>query len=189
MAHRSRNCIQCNSQFIPDPRRDAKFCSITCAKAWTRIAPCNTCGQDVVLRGVGRSAKSRLERRECRKCLAKRWRKETPKGRACAGKCEHRKRCRKHGVRYDSSVKPAKVFERDNYVCHVCKRKTLKSFRWNDGKPDHRSPTIDHYPYPLSAGVCGHEWHNVRCCCWGCNTKKGARWSRQLPIRQCLPGA
>jgi 5-methylcytosine-specific restriction endonuclease McrA len=68
-------------------------------------------------------------------------------------------------------------------VCHVCKRRTLAVFTMKDRVVHPRSPTVDHHPYPLAAGVLGHVWANVRCACFECNWKKGAQWSGQLPLR------
>jgi 5-methylcytosine-specific restriction endonuclease McrA len=82
-------------------------------------------------------------------------------------------------VPYDASVKPHLVFERDGYRCHICKKKALPKYIAVNGRAHPRSPTVDHHPYPLSAGVKGHEWDNVRCACWLCNVRKGAAWSGQ----------
>jgi len=177
-------CIICGRPFVGDKRTSSPACSAKCSSRVAFQKACSCCGTPVLVKLAGRDAKKRRLSALCRKCKTREWRK-TPAGKVCCNG-EHRKRCRRHGVRYDSSVKPAGVFQRDGHRCHVCKRKTLKAFVWVDGKPHPRSPTIDHHPYPLSAGICGHEWHNVRCCCWECNTKKGAKWDGQLPIKQAV---
>ena len=174
-------CRNCSKPFLPDARRSSRFCSWACCSEFAERRKCVTCGSEFELRAMGRGAKAKRMRPECSECVRSRWRK-TPRGRAAAKKQEHRTRCRKYGVTYDPSVKPRLVFERDGYKCHVCKKKTLPRFALVGGKPHHRSPTIDHHPYPLSVGVCGHEWHNVKCCCWGCNVRKGAAWDGQLPL-------
>lgn len=174
-------CQHCSKPFVPDPRRRSRFCSWKCCRLFTETRTCVTCGEVFKLRAMGRNAKTKRRRPECRSCVKVRWLK-TPRGRAFSKNQGHRTRCRKYRVPYDSAVKPVLVFERDGYRCHVCKRKTLPKFTWVGSKPHERSPTVDHHPYPLSAGVCGHEWHNVKCCCWGCNVRKGARWDHQLPL-------
>lgn len=183
-----RICRHCSRPFVGDARRTSTCCSRECAVAWLKVIPCVQCGDAVAVRKVGRDAIRRAHRPMCRRCMTKAWRR-TPRGRMAQRlrdrHGEHRKRCRRHGVPYDASVKPHLVFERDKFRCHVCKRKTLLKFKWIDGKPADLSPTIDHHPYPLSAGVCGHEWHNVRCCCWRCNTRKGAKWDKQRPLTIC----
>lgn len=184
-----RQCKSCGQPFVSDRRRNSPFCSFACCRAWSRDLKCVNCSKPVTIKAMGRSAISRKASPLCRSCVTRKWKKETPSGRAQSGKCDHRKRCRKFGVQYDPSVKPHLVFERDGYRCHVCKKATLPRFAWVHGKPDGRSPTIDHFPYPLSAGICGHEWHNVRCCCWSCNTRKGARWDGQLPLRMTRAAA
>jgi len=168
-----RRCLQCGEIYVSDPRRNSRHCSMKCCAMYRETLACVECGQPFVLRSIGRGAVSRRACPKCRRCVKKRSR---PK------KLDYRSRCRKFGVPYDPSVKPHLVFKNDGYRCHVCRRKTLKGFAWVDGKPHPRSPTVDHHPYPLSVGVCGHEWHNVRCCCFMCNVQKGAAWDGQRPL-------
>lgn len=116
---------------------------------------------------------------ECLRCRKKAANRKSAKR---VGGKNDRQRCRKAGVRYDPSVRRRLIFEMDDYTCHVCKRKTLSVFTKVGRRVHPRSPTVDHHPYPLSVGVMGHEWGNVRCACWECNTLKGAEWSGQLPL-------
>ena len=167
-------CRNCSKPFVSDPRHASRFCSWQCCVAFCEQRTCETCGCMFTLRVTGRNARSKRKRPECKQCVKSRWLK-TPAGRRFRKKEEHRTRCRKYGVPYDPSVKSRLVFERDNYICHVCGQQTLMMFAWAGSVPDERSPTIDHHPYPLSAGISGHEWHNVRCACWGCNVRKGAK--------------
>jgi hypothetical protein len=171
-------CCTCSKPFTPDPRRDQRFCSLSCCHVFEERPRCITCGIEFSLRCVGRDAKKKRLRPECKSCVRSRWR-NSPAGKEFRKKKEHRTRCRKHGVRYDSSVKPRAVFERDGYRCHICKKKTLSKYVVSGGRAHPRSPTVDHHPYPLSAGVKGHEWDNVRCACLRCNVRKGAAWSGQ----------
>lgn len=145
-------------------------CSKACGERVIVVAECQACGGNFT-----RNAESK--KTKCRRCVRRAKRKNRNR---LAG--NHRKRCRKNGVPFDPSIKSRDVFARDNYVCHVCKRKVLPAFTVRGGVVHPRSPTVDHHPYPLSAGVMGHTWDNVRCACWDCNTKKGAEWSGQLPL-------
>lgn len=146
-----------------------RCCSRECASKPSYTAQCIDCGQEIKCCIIGRP------RLRCRRCAQRKARKSS----CYKLRQNHRKRCRLYGVPYDSSVTNDKVFARDRYRCHICKQKTLKEFRFVEGKPHPSSPTIDHHPFPLSAGVRGHEWDNVQCACWLCNVKKSSKWSKQ----------
>jgi len=88
----------------------------------------------------------------------------------------HRKRARKYGCEY-KPVKPLTIFERDNWTCRICGRKTPKRLR---GTIDNRAPELDHI-IPLSLGG-GHIEGNLQCACRECNGNKGARLVVQLPL-------
>jgi len=102
--------------------------------------------------------------RRCEPCRIKRKK---------ANRAKNRKRCKRYGVPYDASVKNREVFERDAYRCQLCTRKCLSKFTVVNGRPDPRSPTVDHI-VALSLGIKGHTWDNVQCACWQCNIDKGA---------------
>jgi hypothetical protein len=169
-----RFCCSCSKPFVSDPRHESRFCSNECASAWSRNVPCRLCGEIVAIRAIGRDARKRRCSAVCKRCAIRRWRATAKAKDARRLRDNHRKRCRLHGVPYDPRVTARLVFERDKYKCHICGNQTLFLFAWKGAVPDERSPTIDHHPHPLSAGVSGHEWHNVRCACWGCNVRKGA---------------
>lgn len=81
----------------------------------------------------------------------------------------YRGRCRRYGVRYDSSVKREKVLERDRMTCQICgKRCDPNDKRWGTLGPDY--PTLDHI-IPLAKGGT-HTWDNVQCACGMCNSIK-----------------
>ncbi len=171
-----RCCATCGKPFCPDPRHsDSRFCSCECASAWQRDSSCMSCGCRISLRAIGRNARKRTSSAMCKRCAVRKFRRSEKGKEARRLRDNHRKRCRLYGVPFDPGVKPQLVFERDGYVCHVCGQRTLMVFAWRGAVPDQRSPTVDHHPYPLSVGVAGHEWHNVRCACWGCNVRKSAR--------------
>lgn len=162
------DCMICGRLCLNGSRT---HCSKGCGSRAMLVGECRSCGKYVMHKAM--SSKPR-----CRKCKRQAYQKKKNR---LAG--NHRKRCRKNGVPFDPSIKSRDVFARDNYACHVCKRKVLPAFTVRGGVVHPRSPTVDHHPYPLSAGIMGHTWDNVRCACWDCNTKKGAEWSGQLPLR------
>lgn len=79
----------------------------------------------------------------------------------------HRSRAREYGVEY-VNVDPREVFERDSYICYLCKLPTNPNS--NPGKRDY--PTMDHV-VPISKGG-PHVLSNLRTACWSCNSAKGA---------------
>jgi len=114
--------------------------------------------------------------RRCNSCKRKRrnaWKK-------IAGKTP-RKRCKRHNVPCDSSVKSREVFERDGYICQLCLRRCLEKFTVVDDIPHPLSPTVDHI-FAISLGIKGHTWDNVQCACWECNVAKGAAARGQLRL-------
>lgn len=143
----------------------SRFCSFTCNKAWRGERQCR-CGITVC------NATAFGPPPLCEECR-RRSRRLQKRMYGC-----YRRRCRTYGGRYNPTVKPRDVFERDGWRCHVCKRKTHKVFSVHDP----RSATIDHHPIPLSKGG-DHDWHNVRCCCFECNSLKGAKWDGQRRLR------
>jgi hypothetical protein len=144
--------------------RASRFCSFECNKAWRgdRQCPCGKAVIDATAFGPPPSCDDckRESRRLCRRMYG----------------C-YRRRCRTYGGHYNSAVKPRSVFERDRWRCHVCGKKTHRDFSVHDP----RSATVDHHPIPLSKGG-DHDWHNVRCCCFKCNSLKGAKWDGQQRI-------
>lgn len=84
----------------------------------------------------------------------------------------HRRRARKYGCEYDSSVTLPKLIRRDGLRCAICGEMC--------DPDDHSwtkyfgalSPTIDHI-IPLAKGG-GHTWDNVQIAHMICNSKKGS---------------
>jgi 5-methylcytosine-specific restriction endonuclease McrA len=86
----------------------------------------------------------------------------------------HRRRARQTSA-YVSDVWRSRIFERDNYRCHICRRKTLPK----QVVPHPRAPTIDHL-VPLAQGG-KHEPINCRTACFMCNcTKRDQGGGEQL---------
>lgn len=168
IAHiRRKDCEVCGRLCMG---RRVSYCCKGCAKRARVHGLCCECSCPVTHNGL-------VTKPRCKKCLRRRERKHRNR---LAG--NHRKRCRRHGLPFDHSIKSEQVFARDGYTCHICKRKTLQKYTLVNGTTHRRSPTVDHHPYPLSLGIMGHVWENVRCACWECNTKKGASWDKQLPL-------
>lgn len=65
------------------------------------------------------------------------------------------------------SVSPARVFERDGWMCHLCGGKTLKDKR---GTYHPKAPELDHI-VPLSKGG-EHSYRNTACAHRKCNAAK-----------------
>lgn len=81
----------------------------------------------------------------------------------------YRGRCKKYGVRYDSSVKRDDVLKRDKYTCQICGKKCNPNDKsWGTSGPDY--PTLDHI-VPLAKGG-AHVLANVQCACGLCNSYK-----------------
>lgn len=162
-------CLACGSLLF-NTTGQRKFCDDSCRHRFANPLHelCIACGCQL-------NASTRCVR-ICKSCKKKR----KAKSKRLSGK-NARKRCKRHGVPYDSSVKPIEVFARDRYVCQLCGRKCLASYAVEDGMPLLLSPTIDHI-VPISFGIKGHTWDNVQCACWECNVAKGAKPQGQLRL-------
>jgi 5-methylcytosine-specific restriction endonuclease McrA len=79
----------------------------------------------------------------------------------------HRRRAKRYGVEHQT-VNKLKVFERDEWRCHLCGCDTPRDKR---GKGEANSPELDHV-IPLSRGG-AHTYGNTRCACRACNLAKG----------------
>ena len=86
------------------------------------------------------------------------------------------RRARIRGAVYES-IDPIKVFDRDGWRCHICKKLTDKSKR---GTYDDRAPELDHVISLAQGG--SHTWGNVACSCRACNSMKGAKSLGQLSM-------
>jgi len=140
-----------------------RFCSLACTKEWRGERPCK-CGR--VVSNVG--AIGPVSCSDCKRESRRRQRQMYG---------SYRKRCRLYGGLFNPDVRPIDVFVRDKWKCHVCGAKTHKVFRLDDP----RSATVDHHPIPLSKGG-DHDWHNVRCACFLCNSIKRDKWDGQARL-------
>lgn len=151
-------CLHCGNEC---GHMGGRFCSYACNKAWRgpRACACGTIVYDAT--AFGKSPYCMSCKRESARIQRRMY-------------GSYRKRCRTYGGHFNSAVKPSAVFLQDKWRCHICKKKTHKVFRVDDNL----SATVDHHPIPLSKGG-DHDWHNVRCACFGCNTRKGNKWNGQ----------
>ena len=88
------------------------------------------------------------------------------------------RRARKASAGRIDRIDPIKVFERDGWKCHLCKKHTPRELR---GTIKNMAPELDHI-IPLAQGG-SHTWDNVACACRKCNGAKGS----QLIGQQMLP--
>lgn len=156
-------CQHCRNECNEGSKR---FCSYACLKQWRGKRACR-CGRAVCnATAFGRPVCSKCKRETRR-------RYKTMYG-------SYRKRCRAYGGLFNPDVRSIDVFIRDKWKCHICGLKTHKVFRVDDA----RSATVDHHPIPLSKGG-DHDWHNVRCACFRCNSIKSDQWDGQarLPMQ------
>lgn len=75
------------------------------------------------------------------------------------------------------NIDPIKVFERDGWRCHLCKRLTHKARR---GTAHPRAPELDHVVTLADGGA--HTWGNVACSCRECNAVKGGKSMGQIGL-------
>lgn len=78
----------------------------------------------------------------------------------------HRKRARKNGVEYDSSVKLKALMIRDHGRCQMCGHKVKRTRKHSKYRA-----TLVHIVAMSKGG--SHTWNNVQLECWQCNTKHG----------------
>lgn len=160
----SCRCLNCGNHHVRD-RSD--FCGDECRRAYRWLTECRRCSRVFITVGGGGSKK-----RLCRQCKKEALKQERRRIKKDCG--TYKKRCLKYGGYYNREVTRPKVFSRDQWRCHVCRKKTLRF--WANNHP--REATVDHFPIPLSHGG-DHDWHNVRCACRKCNSERGNKWDGQ----------
>ena len=161
-------CEACGNACKPGASR---FCSYACNKNWREPRQCK-CGETVENASVFGPPP---QCKECRRAALAKQRRELKKRIG-----DYRKRCRKHGGFYNPNCRRKDILLREGFKCHVCGCKCHNNANFNDT----RAATVDHHPIPLSKGG-DHDWHNVRCACRQCNSRKSDAWDgqRRLPMR------
>jgi hypothetical protein len=85
-----------------------------------------------------------------------------------------RRKAKIRGLKNDA-IDPLLVFERDKWICHICKTKTQKRLR---GTYNAKAPELDHIITIADGG--SHTLENVACSCRACNNQKRSKSFGQL---------
>lgn len=174
----TRFCLACNED-ISAKKLDAKYCSKFCTDVsrGVRLADplaeitCALEGCEVVFRPKTRRQKCCSENHGAIHC--------NRKGRAAGRYAKspwndarkasyHKRRALKQNLPADN-IRPADVYERDDWVCSLCALPVDRNTAW----PDPMSPSLDHVQ-PLSLGG-HHTMENVALAHLSCNIRKGNR--------------
>ena len=159
-----RACIECGGSFLAK-RYDARFCSKSCVQRFGRANPDGTCI-------VGECERTG----EAKGLCPMHWKRD----RRAAGLIEnepwnerrkshwHKRRAQKLNLPADN-IRPADVYERDEWVCGICSTPVDRTL----AHPDPMSPSLDHV-LPLSLGG-HHTMENVALAHLSCNVRKGNR--------------
>lgn len=111
-------------------------------------------------------------------------------GAYCSRQCSKgSQRERRRAIQHNAFVEPvfrAKVYERDDWTCHICGKPVDR----NAVAPHPLSPTIDHVVALAAGGK--HSMANVKTAHWLCNSTKGdrpltARDSEASPLAYASP--
>lgn len=157
-------------------RNASPFCSDECSRKFEFETTCHRCGCSTKSKGYMGSG-----RRTCEACKQAAERKARRAARRKYGK-NHRARARHYGVKYVQFPRKM-IFERDGYVCQICKKKTLAkvTYRKSDGKIHPRSPTVDCIVAMANGG--NYEPSNCQTACFICNSRKSDSGGGQLRLQ------
>lgn len=177
-------CGQCSKPTVKhvSSRFAERFCSLTCRDLWRKATGTNPAPPPGMSWTPRRRAVVRLER-AARGTTGARWvagncarcgqpfvsaHRHDP-GRYCSPACKRRTKASRRRARKRNAVhvpySRTRVFERDGYRCHLCKRMTKRTAV----VPHPRAPVIDHL-VPLGQG--DDAQHNVATACFLCNSKR-----------------
>jgi hypothetical protein len=146
----------------------SRFCCDECMAAWRGDRPCNVCSSTV----SGCRSQGKVS---CRKCKTEAKRKYRKQYKRELG--SHRKRVRKGGGLWNSSVRRSVVFAQDRYRCYLCRKKCKLGICYNDPL----AATVD-MVVPASKGG-DWDYYNLRCACRRCNSLKSNKLVGQLTLR------
>lgn len=202
-------CATCNSVIYP-AKPNQKYCSSECnPHEGGKPRWCQECGASLVgterrvvcsrecelRRGARKARELFVSRRTliqkrcpiCQKDFPAR-----PNAKYCGERCRkrqakrakktltHKQRCYLHHRRY-TPIDPYKVFDRDNWLCGIC----FAPVDRDTVAPDPLAPSLDHR-IPLSKGG-HHEWDNVRCAHFGCNSIKSDKLDEEIQWPEAAP--
>ena len=164
-------CVQCGAEF-KSRQNDAKCCSQKCTREYQRQLGLEQTKSVTIWRdclGCGRKFRPYRSGRASLRA------KQLYCGKDCKdGKSAVPAKGPKYRAR--SSVDPIAVFERDEWICHLCGGLAPKRLR---GTTDDLAPERDHVISIADGGADTYE--NSACSHRKCNRLKGARSGRQLP--------
>lgn len=162
-APKPTQCAYCSGPL--DPRNGQLYCSDRCSWRGHREAPifasCAHCGKD-----FERTTVTTYCSDECRvagKDDVARW------GRT--KNSHHVRRAKRAGAEYEN-FSSKEIYDRDNWICHICKNPVDKTLRF----PDQMCVALDHV-VALSIGGT-HTRDNVRCSHFKCNGDKAREETR-----------
>lgn len=154
-------CATCATGFRARSKTD-KFCSQNCSNAWNRKSNPRKCSIPECERG-----------HDAKGLCSMHWRRKArADGREANPKWDDRRRANYQKRRAQiravpaQSVSPAKVYERDGWVCGICLDPVDKDLKY----PDPKSASLDHI-FPLSKGG-HHTYENTQLGHLDCNVRK-----------------
>jgi 5-methylcytosine-specific restriction endonuclease McrA len=176
------NCLQCEKKFKGVGQKI--FCSINCGSTYKRRKK-NVQPAKRIKEAICKECKKEFKPRKSENCifcsrecsLTYQKRNGNRKGKKLISfdvYSDKRKKLIKQNGNFER-INKLKVFERDNWKCHICNCKTPKEKK---GTFDDNAPEMDHI-VPLAAGG-SHNYANVACSCRKCNGKKGKKPLGQL---------
>ena len=159
-----RACTVCGGTFEAK-RDDAMLCSSACGNKWRDSNSDARCSEVDCERGV-----------RAKGLCAMHWRRKArAEGRETAASWDERRKANYHKRRAlkmqlpADDIRPADVYERDEWVCNICSAPVDRNLVW----PDPMSSSLDHV-LPLSLGG-HHTMENVALAHLSCNVRKGNR--------------
>lgn len=157
-------CLWC---FSPLPGRKQRWCSEACNAAqktqWRQFHTGDRCHIPLCI-GCGTMMPFRVNQMFCDGCVA-------------ANRTHSEARRRRVLQAGDRTINWKTVGARDGFTCHLCGSKA----RASAGSAKNRQGAVVDHIVPISDGGT-HEWSNVACAHWGCNTSRGNRGIAQLRL-------
>lgn len=161
---RQRACAFCGGTFDAK-REDALLCSSACGNRWRDSKSTSRCAEAECARGVRAKGLCSMHWR----------RKARAEGREVNPEWDERRKAnyqQRRALKLQlpaENIRPADVYERDEWVCGICSTPVDRTLAY----PDPMSPSLDHV-LPLSLGG-HHTMENVALAHLSCNVRKGNR--------------